>query len=90
MAPRDDREAAILATLSPGNYTAIVRGSGDTTGIAVVEVYDLGTTSLDNSSNAKLAQNSTRGTVLTGDNVMIGGFIISGTATKVILRAIGS
>ena len=89
VAPRDNREAAILATLSPGNYTAIVAGKSNTTGIAVVEVYDLGTASLDNSSKAQLAQISTRGKVLTDDNVMIGGFIISGSATKVIVRAIG-
>ena len=89
IAPTDDRESAILAIINPGNYTAIVRGKNDTTGIAVVEVYDLGTASLDASSNAKLAQISTRGTVLNDDNVMIGGFIISGHASKVIVRAIG-
>lgn len=76
--PADDREAAIVAVINPGNYTAIVRGKDDTTGVAVVEVYDVGTASLDASSNAKLAQISTRGTVLSDDNVMIGGFIISG------------
>lgn len=87
--PTDQRESAILAYLNPGNYTAVVRGANNATGIAVVEVYDLGTASLDSSSNAKLAQISTRGTVLTGDNVMIGGFIIKQEATKVIVRAIG-
>ena len=87
--PTDERESAILAYLNPGNYTAVVRGKDNATGIAVVEVYDLGTASLDSSSNAKLAQISTRGTVLGGDNVMIGGFIITQVATKVIVRAIG-
>ena len=87
--PTDDREAAALAIINPGNYTTIVRGKNDSTGVAVVEVYDLGTASLDNSSNAKLAQISTRGTVQSGDNVMIGGFIISGQPSKVIVRAIG-
>lgn len=87
--PTDDREAAIIATLIPGNYTAIVRGKDNSTGIAVVEVYDLGTASLDKSSKAQLAQISTRGTVLSDDNVIIGGFIVSGVATKVIMRAIG-
>jgi hypothetical protein len=87
--PTDERESAILAYLKPGNYTAIVRGKDNTTGIAVVEAYDLGTASLDASSNARLAQISTRGTVLGGDNVMIGGFIIKLVATKVIVRAIG-
>jgi sugar lactone lactonase YvrE len=87
--PSDEHESAILAYLSPGNYTAVVLGRDGSTGIAVVEVYDLGTASLDQSSNAKLAQISTRGTVLTGDNVMIGGFIVQTSATKVIVRAIG-
>jgi hypothetical protein len=42
LAPTDDREVAILsAPLAPGNYTAIVRGSGDTTGVALVEIYQL-------------------------------------------------
>jgi sugar lactone lactonase YvrE len=87
--PTDEHESAILGYLSPGNYTAVVLGKDGSTGIAVVEVYDLGTASLDQSSNAKLAQISTRGTVLTGDNVMIGGFIVQTSATKVIVRAIG-
>jgi uncharacterized protein (DUF1800 family) len=41
LAPADDREPAIVATLPPGNYTAVVRGTGDTTGIALIEMYDL-------------------------------------------------
>jgi hypothetical protein len=87
--PADDRESAIVIGLDPGPYTAIVAGKNGTTGIGLVEVYDLGTASLDPSGNAKFAQISTRGTVLTGNNVMIGGFIISGQATRVIVRAIG-
>ena len=87
--PPNDKEAAILASINPGNYTAIVGGKNNTTGIAVVEVYDLGTASLDASSNAKLAQISTRGRVQTGDDVIIGGFIIIGPPSKVIIRAIG-
>ena len=39
--PSDDAESAILQTLAPGNYTAIVRGVGNTTGVGLVEVYDL-------------------------------------------------
>ena len=39
--PTDDRESAIVQTLAPGNYTAIVRGKSNTTGIAVVEVYNI-------------------------------------------------
>jgi hypothetical protein len=87
--PLDDRESAIVIGLDPGNYTAIVSGKNGSTGIALVEVYDLGTASLDTGSNAKLAQISTRGNVLTGDNVMIGGFFVSGVTTKILLRAIG-
>ena len=87
--PADDRESAIVAQLVPGSYTAVIAGKDNTTGIAVVEVYDLGTASFDVSSKAQLAEISTRGTVRSGDDVMIGGFIISGAASKVIVRAIG-
>jgi hypothetical protein len=87
--PSDDRESAIVATVSPGPYTAVVRGKNNLIGIALVEIYDLGTASIDTSSVAKLAQISTRGTVLTNDDVMIGGFIIEGQATQVLVRAIG-
>ena len=89
VAPSHDNEAAIVGAFEPGNYTAVVRGAGGTGGIGLVELYDLGTASLATDSNAKLAQISTRGRVQTGDNVMIGGFIISNTTSKVIVRAIG-
>jgi hypothetical protein len=84
-APTAASESAIIANLTPGNYTAIVRGVNNTIGVALVEVYDLspGTTSL-------LGNISTRGFVQTGDNVIIGGFVVQGTGAKrVILRAIG-
>ena len=85
LAPTDNRESAIIATLQPGNYTAIVRGKNGTTGIALVEAYDL-----DPAADSNLANISTRGFVDTGDNVMIGGLIILGsTQQKVIVRAIG-
>lgn len=64
-------------------------GKGTNTGIGLVELYDLGTASLDTSSNAKLANISTRGPVQGGDNVLIGGFIVSGTCARVIVRALG-
>jgi hypothetical protein len=89
VAPTDEHESAIVATLQPGNYTAIVGGLDGTTGIGLVEVYDLGTASLDTSSAAKLANISTRGFVQNDDNVLIGGFIVSGGSSKVIVRAIG-
>ena len=58
-------------------------------GLLGVTIFDLGTANLDTSSKPQLVQISTRGTVLTDDNVMIAGFIISGSATKVIVRAVG-
>ncbi|MFL6538469.1 MAG: hypothetical protein ACJ8JD_09865, partial [Chthoniobacterales bacterium] len=88
--PSDDRESAIVATLAPQTgYTAIVRGKGGNAGIGLAEIYDLGTAGVDASTISHLANISTRGTVLTADNVMIGGFIISGVNTKVLARAIG-
>ena len=81
--PTDDRESAIVISLdSAGAYTAIVSGKNDTTGIALVEVFDLGAASLDPSAVNRLANISTRGRVQTGDDVMIGGFIISGQPTQ--------
>ena len=85
LAPADDNESAILMTLDPGTYTAIGRGVNGTSGIALVEVYDL-----DRSVDSKLANISTRGQVQTEDNVMIGGVIILGDSdTDVLVRAIG-
>jgi autotransporter-associated beta strand protein len=82
--PSSTLEAAIVATLAPGSYTAVMRGAGNTTGIGVVEVYDLVL-----NVPARLANISSRGFVETGDNVMIGGFIAGNQATPVIVRAIG-
>ena len=87
--PKDNREAAIVATLNPGAYTALVSGKDGTTGIAVVELYDLGTASADAGAEARLANISTRGKVGTNDDVMIGGFIVSGPTAKLIIRGIG-
>jgi hypothetical protein len=84
-APSDPRESAIVATLTPGNYTAVLKGAHGETGVSLAEVYDL-----DPDSTAQLANIATRGFVNTGDNVMIGGFIVGGTEpTKVLVRAIG-
>lgn len=87
--PQDNRESAIVAALDPGNYTAVVRGINATTGIAIVEIYDLGTAPINGKGKAKLAQISTRGVVNTSDEILIGGFIVGGLPTKVIVRAIG-
>ena len=84
-APGNPLESAIIADLPPGNYTAIVRGVNNTTGVALVEAYDLSP-----ETNAILSNISTRSFVQTGDNVMIGGFIVQGTQPKMmIIRAIG-
>jgi hypothetical protein len=84
-APTDPRESAIIAVLPPGNYTTIVRGTDNMTGVALVEVYDL-----DYVRDTVLGNVSTRSFVQTGADVMIGGFIIEGTGPKrVIVRAIG-
>jgi hypothetical protein len=82
-APANDSEAAIMATLTPGNYTAIMSGVGDTTGVGLVEVYEL-------DSTARLLNISTRGFVSGGDNVMITGLILGGTDNGTIcFRALG-
>jgi hypothetical protein len=83
--PADEHEAVVAVDLAPGSYTAIVRGRDDSTGVAVVEVYDLSPR-----STSKLGNISTRGKVEAGDNVMIGGFILGGDQnTAVVVRAIG-
>ncbi|MGI8437380.1 MAG: hypothetical protein ACR2NX_10830 [Chthoniobacterales bacterium] len=85
LAPGDPREAAILTRLPPGPVTAILRGAGNTAGIALVEVYDL-----EPGSAAKLGNVSTRGFVQTGDDIMIGGIIIvCDGAQRTFLRALG-
>jgi hypothetical protein len=84
LAPSDPREAAIVIRLAPGSYTAIISGVNNTTGIGLVESYTLDT----NASHA--ANISTRGRVGTGDDALIGGFIVGGHTTKrIIVRALG-
>lgn len=84
--PNDDRESAIVQTLAPGAYTAILSGRDNTTGIALMEVYDRGA-----SANSILGNISSRGFVEAADNVMIGGFIAGNNPgnTKVLVRAGG-
>jgi len=79
------REAAILITLDPGPYTAIVSGVGGSTGVGLVDVFEVGTI-----GTSVLINISTRGVVGTGDNVMIAGLIIgSSTPKTVLVRARG-
>jgi hypothetical protein len=86
--PTDDLESAIIATLPPGSYSAVLAGKNQSSGIGVVEVYDLG-----QAANCQLANISSRGFVDTGDNVMIGGLIVgggtAGATANVIVRALG-
>lgn len=84
--PTDDRESVIVATLPPGNYTAILTGKNQATGVGLVEVYDN-----NPAVNSSLANISTRGFVQTGNNVMIGGFMLDNNSnpTRVALRGIG-
>jgi hypothetical protein len=84
-APSAASESAIIADLQPGNYTAIVRGVTNTNGVGLAEVYDLSP-----GTSSHLGNISTRAFVQTGEDVMIGGFVVHGTGTKrVIVRAIG-
>jgi hypothetical protein len=86
LAPTNDKESAVVTTLPANNsgYTAVLRGKNNSTGIGVVEAYDL-----DSAANSRLANISTRGLVESGDHVLIGGIIPSTGLTKVIVRAIG-
>ena len=83
--PANDYESGIVKTLNPGAYTAILAGKGGTTGVGVVEVYDL-----DLTVDSKLANIATRGRVNQGDDVLIGGTIVVGSgSTTVLFRALG-
>jgi len=89
IAPTNNLESAIDVTLNPGAYTAVVRGKNNTSGVALVEVYDLSQGVL-----AKLANISTRALVGTGDDIVIAGFILgnppqTGGLTNLVLRGIG-
>ena len=84
-APSQDPEAAMIVTLEPGAYTVINRDANSSSGVGLVEVYDL-----QASSSAWLANMSTRGRVGVGEKVMIGGIILGGNEiSKVLLRALG-
>jgi glucose/arabinose dehydrogenase len=85
VAPPDPKESAVIATLQPGNYTAILSAANGVPGVGSVELYDL-----DQGAPANPANISTRGFVETADNVMIAGFILGGSSSqRVLIRAIG-
>lgn len=84
LAPGDERESALLATLAPGSYTAVVKGLDGETGIGLVEAYELDTNA------TRLMNISTRGRVGTNEDSLIGGLIVrGGTVKNVIVRALG-
>lgn len=84
IAPTDTRESAIIATLPAGNHTAIIKGADNSTGVGVIEIYDLQPT------QGQLGNLSTRANIQTGDNVLIAGIIVSaGEARRVLFRGIG-
>jgi uncharacterized delta-60 repeat protein len=87
LAPSNDLESAILATLSPGSYTAFFQGKGGTTGIGLAEIYDV-----DPSANAQPTNLSSRAFIGTGNDVLIGGIIVggpTGSMHRVLVRALG-
>lgn len=81
--PPNNLESAILTTLNPGTYTAILRGFNNNTGTALVEVYDISV------GSTQLGNISTRGFVQTGNDVMIAGAIVQFHNKQVIVRALG-
>jgi hypothetical protein len=86
LAPSNNLESAILATLAPGAYTVVLRGNASATGIGLIEIYDL-----QISASSKLGNLSTRGLVGASQNVMIGGTIVTGPDNaRVAFRALGS
>jgi len=85
LAPEDEREAAILREIGSGAHTAVTRGANGSTGIGLVEVYDL-----NDASNSDLANVSTRAPVQRADEILIGGFIVRGdTPQQIVIRALG-
>lgn len=84
LAPADDAEAVLVATLPVGAYTAVLRGVNGSSGIGLIEVYDVGTY-----GNARLLNLSGRAFVRTGDNVLIGGLMVRSLSQRLVLRAIG-
>jgi hypothetical protein len=83
--PANDYDSAIVRSVTPGNYTAVLAGKGRTTGVGLVEIYDL-----DLTADSRLANISTRGFVGKNDNILIGGTIVVGSgSTTVLFRALG-
>ncbi len=84
LAPASPYESLVSTSLPAGNYTAVLRGTDGSSGVALVELYDL------DPQKSSVRNISTRGLVGIGDDVLIGGFIVAGqTPVPVIIRAIG-
>jgi acetyl esterase/lipase len=82
--PQNGSESLLMALLPPGSYTAVLEGVNSTTGVGLVEIYDVEPVA------SQLANISTRGVAGVDGNEMIGGFIIGGTdPTRVIVTALG-
>jgi len=87
LAPNDNREAVIVTTLPPATYTALLTGKGGTTGVGLLEIYDV-----NRGSDSELSNLSTRGFVQAGNNVLIAGFILGGNNTgsdRIAIRGLG-
>jgi hypothetical protein len=87
LAPNDNREAVIVTTLTPGSYTALLTGKGGTTGVGLVEIYDV-----NPGAASELGNLSTRGFVQGSNSVLIAGFILGGNNTgndRIAIRGLG-
>ncbi|PZR73398.1 MAG: hypothetical protein DLM73_10815 [Chthoniobacterales bacterium] len=84
LAPTNDAESAIIANLAPGQYTAVVHGSGNSIGTGLVDAFDLSA-----ASPARLVNVGTRGLVQPGDGLLTAGFIVQNGSVRVVIRAVG-
>jgi hypothetical protein len=84
LAPSNEKEAVIIASLAAGNYTVVLGGVGGSTGIGLIEVYDL-----DQRADSRLMNLSARAFVGTGADVLIGGLIGRSAAKRLLVRALG-
>ncbi len=84
LAPENEKEAVIIATLPAGNYTAVMQGLNGSSGIGLIEVYDL-----DPRGDSRLVNLSARAFVATSDDVLIGGLIGRSVSKRLLLRALG-
>lgn len=83
--PSHPQESALVRALEPNPFTAVLRGAGSTAGLGLVEVYDL-----ESDAPAQIVNIATRGFVLTGDDIMIAGIIVTGNMpAQLVLRGIG-